>query len=192
VRSVLQGSIVLVAQSGLMPVRNVLRLWPPSPKRRNANGSSATAVRGPEPHNAQKHPTRKPNAVELHTQKFREMERAIDHANEVLDKLEQRVAHYDVQIQLVRKARAERRMCVTARSDPGQTVGSESGSCQRLLPGILSGRVSERRPGRQLVSAPGRIHPPETGSGQDHHQVRVRARRGLSHSGRAFDPESGA
>src|SRR3954453_23145409 len=56
-------------------------------------------------HGAQKSPARKPNAVELRAQKLREIEtkKAIDRANEVLDKLEQRLAHYDVQIQLVRK-----------------------------------------------------------------------------------------
>ena len=56
-------------------------------------------------HNAQKSPARKPNLVELRAQKLREIEtkKAIDRANEVLDRLEQRLAHYDVQIQLVRK-----------------------------------------------------------------------------------------
>ena len=56
-------------------------------------------------HNPQKSPARKPNIVELRAQKLREIEtkKAIDRANEVLDKLEQRVAHYDVQIERVRK-----------------------------------------------------------------------------------------
>ena len=55
-------------------------------------------------HNAQKSPARKPNLVELRAQKLREIEtkKAIDRANEVLDQLERRVAHYDAQIQAVR------------------------------------------------------------------------------------------
>ena len=56
-------------------------------------------------HGAPRSPTRKPNMVELRAQKLREIEtkKAIDRANQVLDKLEQRVAHYDEQIERVRK-----------------------------------------------------------------------------------------
>src|SRR3954452_3646266 len=102
-------------------------------------------------HGAQKSPARKPNAVELRAQKLREIEtkKAIDRANEVLDRLEQRLAHYDVQIQLVRKdylqplerrrACAGRRIARLGRSDPGQTVAGESGSCRRVLPGLQGG-----------------------------------------------------
>src|SRR4051812_49400006 len=38
--------IVFVARSRLLPVRDVLRLWRPLPKRRDANGASPTTVRG--------------------------------------------------------------------------------------------------------------------------------------------------
>jgi Siphovirus Gp157 len=55
-------------------------------------------------HRAQPSLSRKPNLVELRAQKLREIEtkKAIDRANEVLDQLEQRVARYDAQIQVVR------------------------------------------------------------------------------------------
>jgi hypothetical protein len=73
-------------------------------------------------HKAQPSLTRKPNLVELRAQKLREIEtkKAIDRANQVLDRLEQRVAQYNTQIELVRnqylrpleqrRARAERRI----------------------------------------------------------------------------------
>ena len=55
-------------------------------------------------HNAQPSQRHKPNLLELRAQKLREIEtkKAIDRANQVLDKLEQRVAHFDAQIQVVR------------------------------------------------------------------------------------------
>jgi hypothetical protein len=60
-------------------------------------------------HNAQPSLPRKLNVVELRAQKLREIEtkQAIDRASEVLDRLEQRVAHYEAQIQLVRKTYLE-------------------------------------------------------------------------------------
>ena len=56
-------------------------------------------------HKTQPSLTRKPKLLELRAQKLREIEtkKAIDRANQVLDRLEQRMADYDVQIQLVRK-----------------------------------------------------------------------------------------
>ncbi len=56
-------------------------------------------------HSHQRSPARKPDVLELRAQKLREIEtkQAIDRANQVLDRLEQRVVHYDAQIQLIRK-----------------------------------------------------------------------------------------
>jgi Gp157 protein len=47
--------------------------------------------------------TRKPNMVEIRANKLQELEtkKAIDRANVVLDRLEQRVAYYDAQIRLL-------------------------------------------------------------------------------------------
>src|SRR3954467_4670578 len=55
-------------------------------------------------HSAQPSRPRKLNGVELRAQKLQEIatKKAIDRANEVLDKLEQRVAAYDTEIQVVR------------------------------------------------------------------------------------------
>jgi Siphovirus Gp157 len=49
--------------------------------------------------------TRKQNLVEIRANKLQELKtkEAIDRANTVLDRLEQRVAHYDAQIQLICK-----------------------------------------------------------------------------------------
>ncbi len=152
-------------------------------------------------HNPQKSPARKPNIVELRAQKLREIEtkKAIDRANEVLDQLERRVAHYDAADpgraqRISAAARAAPGVCraqdrSTARSHPHQTVGGESGSCRRVLPGIPIGRLSKGRPDRQPLSDPGRVHPSETGTGQGRHQTRFGARRGPRHSGGAFDAE---
>ena len=66
--------------------------------------------------------TRKPNTVEIHRNKLQELEtkKAIDRANVVLDRLEQRVADYEAQIRFVcdeylkpleqRRASAQQRM----------------------------------------------------------------------------------
>jgi Siphovirus Gp157 len=72
-------------------------------------------------HNVQRSPARKPNLLELRAQKLREIEtkKAIDRANEVLDKLEQRLAHFDAQIQVVRneylRPLEQRRACAERR-----------------------------------------------------------------------------
>jgi hypothetical protein len=67
--------------------------------------------------------TRKPNVIEVHANKLQERKtkEAIDRANVVLDRLEQRVAHYDAQIQSVceqyLKPLEQCRACVQRRMD---------------------------------------------------------------------------
>jgi Siphovirus Gp157 len=67
--------------------------------------------------------TRKPDLVEIRANKLQELKtkEAIDRANVVLDRLEQRVAHYDAQIQLLceqsLKPLEQRRACVQRRMD---------------------------------------------------------------------------
>src|SRR5437868_749227 len=67
--------------------------------------------------------TRKPNVVEVRANKLQELKtkEAIDRANVVLDRLEQRVAHYDAQIQCLceqyLKPLEQRRACVQRRVD---------------------------------------------------------------------------
>lgn len=66
---------------------------------------------------------RKPNIVEIRANKLQELEtkKAIDRANTVLDRLEQRVAHYDAQIQILYeqylKPLEQRRACAQRRID---------------------------------------------------------------------------
>lgn len=66
---------------------------------------------------------RKPNVIEIRAHKKQELEtkKAIDRANEVLDRLEQRVAHYDAQIRLLRERYIEpleqRRACAQKKLD---------------------------------------------------------------------------
>ena len=67
--------------------------------------------------------TRKPDLVEMRANKLQELKtkEAIDRANVVLDRLEQRVAHYDAQIQFLceqyLKPLEQRRACVQRRMD---------------------------------------------------------------------------
>ena len=67
--------------------------------------------------------TRKPNMVEIRANKLEELKtkEAIDRANVVLDRLEQRVAHYDAEIQALceqyLKPLERRRACVQRRMD---------------------------------------------------------------------------
>ena len=67
--------------------------------------------------------TRKPDVVELRAHKLQELKtkEAIDRANVVLDRLEQRVAHYDAEIQSLceqyLKPLEQRRACVQRRMD---------------------------------------------------------------------------
>ena len=67
--------------------------------------------------------TRKPDVVELRAHKLQELKtkEAIDRANVVLDRLEQRVAHYDAEIQALceqyLKPLEQRRACVQRRMD---------------------------------------------------------------------------
>jgi hypothetical protein len=67
--------------------------------------------------------TREPEVVELRVNKLQEVKpkEAIDRANVVLDRLEQRVAHYDAQIQVLceqyLKPLERRRACVQQRID---------------------------------------------------------------------------
>jgi hypothetical protein len=74
-------------------------------------------------HNAQPSRPRKLNAVELRAQRLQEIttKKAIDRANELLDKLEQRVEAYDAQIELVRSEHLHplerRRVCARRRMD---------------------------------------------------------------------------
>ena len=67
--------------------------------------------------------TRKPNVVEIRANKMQELKtkKAIDRANAVLDRLEQRVAHYDAEIRLLceqyLKPFEQRRACAQRRMD---------------------------------------------------------------------------
>jgi hypothetical protein len=67
--------------------------------------------------------TRKPNLLEIRANKLQERKtkEAIDRANVVLDRLEQRVAHYDAEIQFLceqyLKPLEQRRACVQQRMD---------------------------------------------------------------------------
>jgi hypothetical protein len=67
--------------------------------------------------------TREPEVVELRVNKLQEVKpkEAIDRANVVLDRLEQRVAHYDAEIQVLceqyLKPLEQRRACVQRRID---------------------------------------------------------------------------
>ena len=67
--------------------------------------------------------TRKPNLVEIRANKLQELKtkKAIDRANVVLDRLEQRVADYDAQIRLLSeqylKPLEQRRACAQQRID---------------------------------------------------------------------------
>src|SRR3954470_24575428 len=103
--------------------------------------------------------TRKPDAVEMRANKLQELKtkQAIDRANVVLDRLEQRVARYDAQIQLLceqyLKPLERRRACVQQRMDRlGDQILAKlsEANLERAdgsLPGISSGFLSQGRPG---------------------------------------------